>query len=65
LIEEKLMHDLMAEMEIEEATTSHWGFWGTLVWGIVLMGVFAVLQVVALIAIIGMTHGEEIGRAHV
>jgi hypothetical protein len=58
LIEEKLMHDLMAEMEIEEATTSHWGFWGTLVWGIVVMGVFAVLQLVAFSAIIGMTHGE-------
>ena len=52
------MHDLMAEMEIEEATTSHWGFWGTFVWGIVVMGVFAILQVVAFIAIIGMTHGE-------
>lgn len=52
------MHDLTAEMGMEEGHASHWGFWGTLVWGMILMGVFVVLQVVAFGAIIGVTTGE-------
>lgn len=52
------MQELAAEISIEEeAHASHWGFGGTLVWGMILMGVFVVLQIVTLGAIVGMTQG--------
>ena len=55
------MQELTAEIEVDKAHASHWGFWGTLVWGIVLMGVFVLLQIVAFGVIIGVTHGAVSG----
>ena len=52
-----MTHELTAEIGIEEAHAAHWGFWGTLVWGMILMGIFVVLQVVTFGAIIGLTNG--------
>lgn len=51
------MQELTAEIEVEEGHASHWGFWGTLIWGMILMGIFVVLQLVTFGAIIGVTKG--------
>ncbi len=55
------MQELTAEIEVEEAHTSHWGFWGTLLWGMVITGAFVVLQIVVLAVIIGATQGAVSG----
>ena len=55
------MQELTAEIEVDKAHASHWGFWGTVLWGMVIISVFVVLQIVAYGAIIGVTQGAVLG----
>jgi membrane protease YdiL (CAAX protease family) len=53
-----MLDDMDAKTLLSSDSSPHWGFWGTMIWGLVLAVIYTILQTLFIGIYIGMTTGD-------